>query len=87
MPNEKQVLDSMRHIIDPDLGRDIVSCGFIKNLQIDGGNVRFTLELTTPACPMKSHFVESCKKAVGALRGVKNVDIEMSAQAPRRYQG
>jgi len=87
MPSDKEVLDAMRHIIDPDLGRDIVSCGFIKNLQIDGGNVRFTLELTTPACPMKSHFVESCKKAVGALRGVKNVDIEMSAQAPRRYQG
>ena len=84
MPSEQEVLDSMRHIIDPDLGRDIVSCGFIKDLKIAGGNVSFTLELTTPACPMKSHFLESCKKAVGGVPGVTNVDIKMSAQPPRR---
>ena len=87
MPSEQEVLDSMRQIIDPDLGRDIVSCGFIKDLKIDGGDVGFTLELTTPACPMKSHFLESCKKAVGGLPGVDNVNIKMSAQPPRRYQG
>ena len=55
MPSERAVLDSMRHIIDPDLGRDIVSCGVIKDLNIEGGHVRFTLELTTPAWPMKNH--------------------------------
>ena len=47
MVTEKEVLDSMRHIIDPDLGKDIVSLGFIKNLAIDGGKVSFTVELTT----------------------------------------
>ncbi|HOH35068.1 MAG TPA: P-loop NTPase [Candidatus Hydrogenedentes bacterium] len=87
MPSERDVLDSMRHIIDPDLGRDIVSCGFIKDLNIEGGHVRFTLELTTPACPMKNHFLESCKKAVSGVAGVTSVDVTMSAQAPRRFQG
>lgn len=87
MPSEHEVLDSMRHIIDPDLGRDIVSLGFIKDLNIDGGNVSFTLELTTPACPMKAHFLESCKKAVSGVPGVENVDIKMSARPPHRQQG
>ncbi|MGI6459273.1 MAG: P-loop NTPase [Candidatus Hydrogenedentales bacterium] len=87
MPSEHEVLDSMRHIMDPDLGRDIVSCGFIKNLKIEGGHVSFTLELTTPACPLKNHFLESCKKAVSGLAGVTGVEVTLSAQAPRRFQG
>ena len=61
MVTESQVLDSMRHIIDPDLGRDIVSLGFIKNLEIEGGTVRFSVELTTPACPVKEHFKKAWK--------------------------
>lgn len=48
----------MRRIIDPDFGEDIVSCGFVKDLSIDqaSGAVGFTLELTTPACPVKDQF-------------------------------
>lgn len=48
----------MRNIIDPDFGEDIVSCGFIKNLIVDAdkGKVALTIELTTPACPIKEEF-------------------------------
>lgn len=74
----------MRHIIDPDLGRDIVSLGFVKNLEIDGGTVRFTIELTTPACPMKARFKEACETAVKALPGVEDVEVAMGAQQHRR---
>ena len=73
MLTDNQVLDSMRGIIDPDLGKDIVSLGFIKNLQISEGNVSFTLELTTPACPVKEQFVADCEKAVGAVAGVSSL--------------
>ena len=45
------VLDALKVVRDPDLNRDIVSLGFIKDLKIDGGRVAFTIELTTPACP------------------------------------
>jgi metal-sulfur cluster biosynthetic enzyme len=53
-----QILNQLRRIIDPDFGEDIVSCGFIKDLQIEEGTgaVSFTLELTTPACPVKDQF-------------------------------
>lgn len=50
---EEEVLGKLRRIIDPDLGMDIVACGFVKNLTVDAatGAVAFVLELTTPACP------------------------------------
>ena len=53
---EEQVLDSLRTIIDPDLRKDIVSLGFIRDLAVDGGNVSFRIVLTTPACPVKEEM-------------------------------
>lgn len=84
MPTEQQVLDSMRGIVDPDLGRDIVSLGFIKNLDVKRGNVTFTVELTTPACPVKEQFRSECERAVLALPGVKSVQVSMSAMEPKK---
>ena len=43
----------LRVVRDPDLHKDIVALGFVKGLRIDGGRVGFTIELTTPACPVK----------------------------------
>lgn len=77
----------MRHIIDPDLGKDIVSLGFIKGLEIEDGHVRFKLELTTPACPVKERFKQACEQAVGELPGVKSVTVEMGARQPRQKAG
>ena len=50
MVTESAILDALRVIIDPDLHRDIVSLGFVKNVKINGGAVSFIIELTTPAC-------------------------------------
>ena len=49
---EAAVLDALRAIKDPDLHKDIVALGFVKNVRIDGGRVALTIELTTPACPV-----------------------------------
>lgn len=87
MLNEAVVLDAMRHIIDPDLGKDIVSLGFIKDLNIDGGAVSFTVELTTPACPVKERFREDCQAAVAQLPGVKKVEVNMSAMPQQTRSG
>lgn len=84
MVEKDQILDSMRGIIDPDLGKDIVSLGFIKNLEISGGDVRFTVELTTPACPVKEQFKQACEKAVMTVADVTSVDVEMTAMEPVR---
>jgi len=79
------VLQKLGTIIDPDLGQDIVSLGFIKNLTIDeiAGFVSFAVELTTPACPIKERFKEDCQKNVKELSWVQDVQVTMTAQEPK----
>jgi ATP-binding protein involved in chromosome partitioning len=77
---EASVLEALKAVKDPDLHRDIVSLGFIKNLRIDGGRVAFAIELTTPACPVKDQMRDQARAVVGALPGVTAVDVEMTAQ-------
>ena len=74
------VLDALKVVRDPDLNRDIVSLKFVKNLRIDGGAVAFSIELTTPACPVKDQMRDQARAAVSAIPGVTSVDIEMTAQ-------
>jgi len=74
------VLAALKGVMDPDLRRDIVSLGFIKNLAIDGGRVAFAIELTTPACPVKDLMKAQAEELVRALPGVSEVDITMTAQ-------
>jgi len=73
------VLAALKVVVDPDLRRDIVSLGFVKNLVIEGGAVRFTIELTTPACPVKDQLRDQALAAVRALPGVTDVDLQMTA--------
>ena len=77
---EAAVLEALKAVRDPDLNRDIVSLKFIKNLKIDGGQVAFSIELTTPACPVKDQMRDQARAVVAAIPGVTNVAIEMTAQ-------
>jgi ATP-binding protein involved in chromosome partitioning len=79
MVTEPAVLGALKVVKDPDLHQDIVTLGFIKNLKIDGGRVSFTIELTTPACPVKEQMREQAHAAVVAVPGVTSVNVEMSA--------
>jgi len=76
---ESQVLDALRTVQDPDLHRDIVTLGFVKDLRIDGGAVAFTIELTTPACPVKDRMRDQAQAAVSAIAGVTDVRVTMTA--------
>ena len=78
--SEATVLDALKVVRDPDLNRDIVSLKFIKDLRIDGGRVAFSIELTTPACPVKDQMREQARAAVMQVPGVTAVDIQMTAQ-------
>ncbi|MDX6694766.1 MAG: ATP-binding protein involved in chromosome partitioning [Blastocatellia bacterium] len=80
---EQSVLDALRQIQDPDLRKDIVTLGFIKDLTIDGGNVSFRIVLTTPACPVKEQMETEAHRLVGALPGVSAVQVKMDAEVPK----
>src|SRR5262249_6291141 len=73
-------LEALKVVRDADLHRDIVSPRFIKDLKIDGGRVAFTIELTTPACPVKDQMRDQARAAVMQLPGVSAVDVNMSAR-------
>jgi ATP-binding protein involved in chromosome partitioning len=77
--NRDAVLGALKVVTDPDLRRDIVSLGFVKDVAIEGGSVSFTIELTTPACPVKDQMRDQAASAVRALPGVTNVDVRMTA--------
>src|SRR5216683_974300 len=81
------VLEALKVVRDPDLHRDIVSLGFIKDLKVDGGRVAFTIELTTPACPVKEQMREQARAAVMELPGVSAVDVQMSARVRQASVG
>src|SRR5206468_7833539 len=70
----------LKVVRDPDLQRDIVSLNFIKDLKIEGGRVAFTIELTTPACPVKDQMRDQARAAVLQVPGVERVDVQMSAR-------
>lgn len=83
MITKEQVLSALGTVMDPDLGRDIVTLGFIKDLAIEGGRVSFILELTTPACPLKGKLEADSKAAVQGLAGVTEVSVKVTSNVPQ----
>ncbi len=80
---EHAVLDALRTVMEPELHKDLITLNMVKDLQIEGGAVKFTVVLTTPACPLKTVIKESCDKAVGAIPGVVSVDVNFTANVPQ----
>jgi len=78
--SEDKVLGVLKQVQDPDLRKDIVTLGFIRNLKIDSGKVSFDLNLTTPACPVKDQMRDQAIALVKGLPGVENVDIKMTSE-------
>ncbi|MFN2311914.1 MAG: P-loop NTPase [Spirochaetia bacterium] len=82
--SEQSVMDALSHIIDPDFGQDIVSLGFVRNLEIEGPQVSFAIQLTTPACPIKDQFKTQAEQQVGAIPGVESVKVAMTSAVKKR---
>jgi len=82
------VLAALAAIEDPDLHRDVVSLGMIKDLDVSGdGRVRFTFELTTPACPVRDRFQAMARDLVGSIPGVTAVELNMTANVKAAFNG
>ncbi|MGV3766495.1 MAG: Mrp/NBP35 family ATP-binding protein [Chitinophagaceae bacterium] len=64
---QQQVLDALKNVQEPDLGQDIVTLNMVKDIEIEGDKVSFTVVLTTPACPMKDMIRNACVNAVQIL--------------------
>jgi ATP-binding protein involved in chromosome partitioning len=76
-PTQEQVTDKLRAVIDPELRKSIVELGMVRAIDIaDDGRVGVIVSLTTPGCPIRSHFVDAVQKNVGELDGVSAVAVE-----------
>ncbi|MEM6424894.1 MAG: Mrp/NBP35 family ATP-binding protein [Cyanobacteria bacterium P01_D01_bin.128] len=84
LTSPQAVLDSLRPVQDPELQKSLVELNMIRNVQVDQGQVSFTLVLTTPACPLREFIVEDCEKAVRQLPGVESVAVEVTAETPQQ---
>jgi ATP-binding protein involved in chromosome partitioning len=84
MLDPQAVLDVLRPVQDPELQKSLVDLNMIRNVAINGSTVRFTLVLTTPACPLREFIVEDCQKAVKQLAGVEVVEVEVTAETPQQ---
>lgn len=83
---EEQVMAALNTVPEPELGGSLVSHNMIKNVSIEGSVVSFAIELTTPACPLKSQIHDSAAEAVRGISGVTEVHIEMTA-SQRAHSG
>ncbi len=87
---QEQVMQALSTVIEPELHQDIVTLNMVRDLEIEGDTAKFTIVLTTPACPLKDVFIERCNAAViGTVDGIKNLEISWDAQVPvdRRISG
>lgn len=80
---EADVYGALEQVKDPDLHKDIVRLGFIKDLKIEGGAVSFRVVLTTPACPVREQLQEQSRAVVAQLPGVTLVSVTMDAEVPK----
>ncbi|HKW69704.1 MAG TPA: Mrp/NBP35 family ATP-binding protein [Candidatus Dormibacteraeota bacterium] len=88
MPSKEDILTVLSAIKDPDLGRDVVSLGMIKDLAVtEAGKVSFTFELTTPACPVRDRFQTLARQLVSDIPGVTAVDLKMTANVRVPFNG
>jgi Mrp family chromosome partitioning ATPase len=77
MIEKAQVLEALRGVQDPELGKSLVELGMVHDVEIEDTRVRFTLALTTLACPLKDRIVGDARQAVLALDGAKEIEVSL----------
>ena len=81
-PNKETVLETLRQLIDPELGCNIVDLGLVYDIAITGGAVTVTMTLTTPGCPMHDSISDGVKNALLNLEGVLDAEVAVVWDPP-----
>jgi ATP-binding protein involved in chromosome partitioning len=86
MITQEQILKALSTVQEPDLKKDLVTLKMIKDIEVNGNNIAFTVILTTPACPMKDKIEQDCVEAIKKLvlaDGVVTVNFEANVLTAR----
>jgi ATP-binding protein involved in chromosome partitioning len=87
MPSRDEILKALEAVIDPELRRSIVELEMVRSIDAADGLVRVTVSLTTPGCPIRSHFETAVRTAVGALPGVERVEVGFDVLSDQEKAG
>jgi metal-sulfur cluster biosynthetic enzyme len=79
---EKQVRDALKGVKDPELHLDLVVLGLVYDIEVAETDVKATISLTSPMCPVAGQIVEDAKQAIEAMDGVGTVDVELTFDPP-----
>lgn len=79
---ESQVMEVLSTVLDPELRRNLVELGMVREVRLEGAKVGLTLALTTLACPLRDQIVREAKEALQALEGVQEVDVRLEEMTP-----
>ncbi|MBO8169877.1 MAG: Mrp/NBP35 family ATP-binding protein [Thermoanaerobacteraceae bacterium] len=82
MIQKEQVIDALRKVTDPEIGKDLVTLNMIGDIAIEGSHVAVTIKLTVAGCPMKKTMEQDVKRAVGSLEGVEQVTVNFGEMTP-----
>lgn len=82
MITEQDVLKALSHVQDPELGKDLVSLGMVRDIRIEGETVSFSLVLTIATCPMRFHMAEDARNQLKQLAGVQTVQVNFGVMTP-----
>ncbi|MBM4416201.1 MAG: Mrp/NBP35 family ATP-binding protein [Chloroflexi bacterium] len=80
MPDRQAVLGALKAVQDPELHRDIVSLGMVRELAVEGGRVSFELVLTTPACPLRETIDRDVRAALERVSGIDELEVRWGAE-------
>ena len=79
---KETILAALSKVQEPELRKDLVTLNMIRDLEIEGGKVKFTVMLTTPACPLRGRIESEAKQAVMSVGGVESVEVKLSSDVP-----
>jgi ATP-binding protein involved in chromosome partitioning len=82
MITKDAIFAALSKVQEPELHKDLVTLNMIRNLETEGGKIRFTIVLTTPACPLRGRIEKEAREAVLGVPGVESVEIKMDASVP-----
>jgi len=86
MVDHDEILEALKSVDDPELGKSLVELGMVHDVEVEGGQVRFVLALTTMACPLKGSITEDARSAVLALEGVEDVQVSLREMTPEEKE-
>ena len=76
---QDEILKALSTVQEPDLKQDLVTLNMVRDIEIEGNDIAFTVVLTTPACPLKDKIANDCIKAIKAVNATANIKVNFDS--------